>query len=107
MRGIWAIALLGLLITPCLWAQRSGGHAGGSMGHSGFGSHASAMSGHGFAQSNSFNNGIHFHPNPGNTVFFRNGFSRRRFVFTTPWFYGYPAYYYPYYSDYYGSSGYS
>jgi hypothetical protein len=106
MRGIWAIALLGLLITPSLWAQRGGGHATASMGHSGFGSHPPAMASHGFSQGGSFSNGMHFHPNPGNNGF-HNGFPHRRFGFRTwPWYYyGYPAYYYPY--PYYGDFGYS
>lgn len=53
------------------------------------------MASHGFSQG-----GMHFHSNPGNHVFFRNGFSRRRFIFGTPWYYGY----YPYS---YWDSGYS
>jgi hypothetical protein len=107
MRGVWAIALLSLLITPSLWAQRGGGHAAGSMGHAGFSSHAPAMPSHGFSQGGSFNNGIHFHPgNNGSHNGFHNGFTYRRYGFRTwPWYYGYPAYYYPY--PYYGGFGYS
>jgi len=105
VRGLWLIALAGLVLAPCMWAQRGGGHAGGGgMGHAGggaphagFSTHGPAMTSHWSGTGNSWGNGVHFRSG------FNNRFNRRRFYFVGwPWYYGYGyGYGYPYYDSWY------
>jgi hypothetical protein len=97
MRGVWPIALMTLLLVPAVWAQRGGGHAGASMGHSGFATRGPAMTGHGGMIGGSFRAGGQFHSGFGSQSF-NHGVHHRRFVFRTIpwWYYSYPGYYYSY-----------